>query len=286
MELLITLLLIVGMIWLLVRQSRSVRSSEVADENTGELEMNKEAGHVSSPLVYQGENLEFSEEVLRKVLLKHFPYFSKLVHPDQDKFINRLRKFIRAKIFVIHDVKGYREMPILLSAAAIQLTFGLNRYMMPHFTIIQIYPQEFIGMEPMRILIGNVSGNTINIAWKQFLESYKNKYDKNNLGLHEMAHALYYQNFEADEYRDIEFQGSFHHFTSLGDKIFEREKLLSVGLYSDYAMKNFQEFWAESIEIFFQSPDRLNQHYPDLYNILCDLLSQDPLNYPHHNYPV
>lgn len=286
MELLITLLLIVGMIWLLVRQSRSVRSSEVADENTGELEMNKEAGHVSSPLVYQGENLEFSEEVLRKVLLKHFPYFSKLVHPDQDKFINRLRKFIRAKIFVIHDVKGYREMPILLSAAAIQLTFGLNRYMMPHFTIIQIYPQEFIGMEPMRILIGNVSGNTINIAWKQFLESYKNKYGKNNLGLHEMAHALYYQNFEADEYRDTEFRGSFHHFTSLGDKIFEREKLLSVGLYSDYAMKNFQEFWAESIEIFFQSPDKLNQHYPDLYKILCDLLCQDPLNYPHHNYPV
>jgi len=286
MELLITLVLIVGMIWLLVRQSRSVRSSEVADENTGELEMNKEAGHVSSPLVYQGENLDFSEEVLRKVLLKHFPYFTKLVHPDQDKFISRLRKFIRSKIFVIHDVKGYREMPILLSAAAIQLTFGLNRYMMPHFTIIQIYPQEFIGMEPMRILIGNVSGNTINIAWKQFLEGYKNKYGKNNLGLHEMAHALYYQNFEADENRDADFQGSFHLFTSLGDKIFEREKLLAVGLYSDYAMKNFQEFWAESIEIFFQSPDRLHEHYPDLYKILCDLLSQDPLNYPYHNYPV
>ncbi len=285
MELLITLILILGLIWLIVRQSRIGRSADV-NESTGELEMNKEAGNISSPLVYRGENLDFSEEVLRKVLIKHFPYFSRLVHPDQDKFISRLRKFIRAKIFVIHDVKGYREMPILLSAAAIQLTFGLSKYMMPHFTIIQIYPQEFIGMEPMRILIGNVSGNTINIAWKQFLEGYKNKYDRNNLGLHEMAHALYYQNFEAEENRDSVFQDSFHHFTSLGDKVFEREKLLLVGLYSNYAMKNFQEFWAESIEIFFQSPDKLNEQYPDLYKLLCDLLSQDPLNYPNHNYPV
>jgi Mlc titration factor MtfA (ptsG expression regulator) len=285
MELWITLLLIVGLIWLIFRQTRSVRSPETED-SSGELEMNKEAGFVTSPLVYRGENLDFSEEVLRKVLVKHFPYFTKLVHPDQDKFISRLRKFIRSKIFVIHDVKGYREMPILLSAAAVQLTFGLQRYLMPHFTIIQIYPQEFIGMEPMRILIGNVSGNTINIAWKQFLEGYKNRDMRNNLGLHEMAHALYFQNFEADESRDAAFQQSFRHFTSLGDKIFEREKFLSVGLYSDYATKNFQEFWAESIEIFFQSPAQLASEYPDLYKILCDLLSQDPLNYPNHYYSV
>ncbi len=285
MELWITLLLIAGLTWLIIRQSRPIRYPQ-SDGSTGELEMNKEADVISSPLVYRGENLEFSEEVLRKVLLKHFPYFGKLVHPDQDKFIARIKKFIRSKIFVIHDVKGYREMPIMLSAAAIQLTFGLGKFMMPHFTIIQIYPQEFIGMEPMRILIGNVSGNTINIAWKQFLEGYRNKYDRNNLGLHEMAHALYFQNFEADENRDANFQHSFHHFTSLGDKVFEREKILTVGLYSDYAMKNFQEFWAESIEIFFQSPEILHDHYPDLYKIICDLLCQDPLNYPNHNYAV
>ncbi len=285
MELWITLLLITGLIWLIYRQSRTIRYPQ-SDESTGELEMNKEADAISSPLVYRGENLEFSEEVLRKVLLKHFPYFGQLIHPDQDKFIARIKKFIRSKIFVIHDVKGYREMPIMLSAAAVQLTFGLNKFLMPHFTIIQIYPQEFIGMEPMRILIGNVSGNTINIAWKQFLEGYKNKYDRNNLGLHEMAHALYFQNFEAEENRDQSFQHSFNHFTALGDKVFEREKILTVGLYSDYAMKNFQEFWAESIEIFFQSPQRLNDHYPDLYKILCDLLCQDPLNYPNHNYAV
>ncbi len=285
MELLIIFLLISGLLWLIFSQSRPLRQKG-EDDSTGELEMNKEAGTLSSPLVYQGENLDFSEEVLRRVLLKHFPFYSKLIPPDQDKFLIRLRKFIKSKIFVIHDVKGYREMPILISSAAVQLSFGLNKFLMPHFTIIQIYPQEFIALEPMRVLIGNVSGNTINIAWKQFLEGYKNRFDNSNVGLHEMAHALYYQNFEAEEHIDKNFQHSFHHFMSLGDKVFEREKLLTIGLYSDYAMKNFQEFWAESIEIFFESPERLNMHYPDLYSMLCDLLCQDPLNYPNHNYSV
>lgn len=286
MELMLPFFIVIIVIGLIYNLSRRFRRKVSDDHFSGELAMDKEAVSVSSPLVYQGEDLDFSEELIRKVLIKHFPFFTKLLHPDQDKFISRLKRFIRSKIFVIHDVKGYREMPILISASAIQLTFGLNKFLMPHFSIIQIYPQEFIAMEPMRVLIGNVSGNTINIAWKQFLEGYKNKAEKNNVGLHEMAHALYFQNFETDEYIDRSFKDSYHHFTSLGDKIFEREKHLSIGLYSDYAMRNFQEFWAESIEIFFQSPQRLQDHYPDMYRLLCDLLCQDPLNYPNHYYPV
>lgn len=286
MEFLLWLLSILLLIGLVFFRSRKARYRKEEENQSGELAMDKEAVAVSSPLVYQGEDLDFSEELIRKVLIKHFPFFNNLLHPDQDKFIGRLKRFIRSKIFVIHDIKGYREMPILISASAIQLTFGLQKFLLPHFTIIQIYPQEFIAMEPMRVLIGNVSGNTINIAWKQFLEGYKNKTEKSNVGLHEMAHALYFQNVETDEYIDKSFKDSYHHFISLGDKIFEREKHISIGLYSNYATRNFQEFWAESIEIFFQSPDKMQNHYPDMYRLICDLLCQDPLNYPNHYYPV
>jgi Mlc titration factor MtfA (ptsG expression regulator)/cbb3-type cytochrome oxidase subunit 3 len=285
MEIFFLIILIALVVWLFLRHQKRAKASE-SDASSNELAMNKEAVDITSPLIYNGETLDFNEEILRKVLIKHLPFFTKLIPPDQDKFLNRLKKFIKSKIFIIHDVKGYREMPILISASAVQLSFGLNKYLMPHFSIIQIYPQEFVAMEPLRILIGNVSGNTINIAWKQFLEGYRNRFDNHNVGLHEMAHALYYQNFETDEYIDKSFKDAFNLFTSLGDKIYEREKQLTIGLYSDYAMKNFQEFWAESIEIFFENPQRLRQHYAELYQVLCDLLSQDPLIYPDHNYPV
>lgn len=276
----ILIILVIAVIWQLTRSARHTLTDST--DQQGHDKIAQDEAHITCPLVYNGNELEFSDEVLNTVLTKHFSYYNRLLDIDREKFISRLRKFIATKIFIIHDKKGYREMPILISAAAIQLTFGLRKYLLSHFNIIQIFPEAFVGLEPFRILIGNVTGNTINIAWKQFLEGYQNKYDLQNVGLHEMAHALYYQNFETELSIDRDFKDSFSKFNSIGDKIYHVEKILTIGLYSEYAIKDFQEFWAESIEIYFKSPDRLQLHYPELYTVLCDLLNQDPLNYPNH----
>lgn len=276
----VIIILVIAVIWQLTRSARHTLTDST--DQPGHDKIAQDEAHITCPLVYNGNELEFSDEVLNAVLTKHFSYYNRLLDIDREKFISRLRKFIATKIFIIHDKKGYREMPILISAAAIQLTFGLRKYLLSHFNIIQIFPEAFVGLEPFRILIGNVTGNTINIAWKQFLEGYQNKYDLQNVGLHEMAHALYYQNFETELSIDRDFKDSFSKFNSIGDKIYHVEKILTIGLYSEYAIKDFQEFWAESIEIYFKSPDRLQLHYPELYTVLCDLLNQDPLNYPNH----
>jgi Mlc titration factor MtfA (ptsG expression regulator) len=276
----VIVILVIAVIWQLTRSARHTLIDST--DQQGHDKIAQDEAHITCPLVYNGNELEFSDEVLNAVLTKHFSYYNRLLDIDREKFISRLRKFIGTKIFIIHDKKGYREMPILISAAAIQLTFGLRKYLLSHFNIIQIFPEAFVGLEPFRILIGNVTGNTINIAWKQFLEGYKNKYDLQNVGLHDMAHAMYYQNFETELSIDRDFKDSFSKFNSIGDKIYHVEKILTIGLYSEYAIKDFQEFWAESIEIYFKSPDRLQLHYPELYTVLCDLLNQDPLNYPNH----
>ena len=60
-------------------------------------------------------------------------------------------------------------MPVLISAAAIQVSFGLEKYLLPDFPNIHIFPEEFIATEPsVRFLEGNVSDNCINISWKHF----------------------------------------------------------------------------------------------------------------------
>ncbi|MBS1751747.1 MAG: zinc-dependent peptidase [Bacteroidetes bacterium] len=276
----IVIILTITAIWYLTRSKKQTLtdSTDVPVHD----KIAQEDAYIDRPLVYNGNELEFSIEVLHAVLSKHFQFYNRLLDIDREKFISRLKKFIDNKIFVIHAKKGYREMPILISASAIQLTFGLRKYLLSHFNIIQIFPEAFVGLEPFRILIGNVTGNTINIAWKQFLEGYKNKYDMQNVGLHEMAHALYYQNFETELYIDKDFKDSFQQFNAIGEKVYHVEKVVTIGLYSEYAIKDFQEFWAESIEIYFKSPDRLQMHYPDLYKALCDILKQDPLNYPNH----
>jgi MtfA peptidase len=237
------------------------------------------AFHSTGKLTYHGNELEFSDIELDTVLNKHFPYYGKLGIENKERFLYRLSAFISRKIFVIHDESGFKEMPILISASAIQLSFGLDKYQLPHFSHIHIFPEEFIGYHPtLRLLEGNVSGHSINLSWKHFLNGYQLPDNGQNVGLHEFAHAFYFQYFETGSHVEADFVETFPLFDACGSKVFALEQQRTDRLYSDYAMRNFQEFWAESIEIFFERPADLKQQYEELYGSICDILEQDPLN--------
>ena len=228
-------------------------------------------------LYYKGNTLNFEDKLIKEVLNKHSPFYNKLNDDGKIKFGRRLKKFIYEKTFIIHDVSGFKEMPILISATAIQISFGLDRYLLPNFDTFNIYPGEFIGTHPfLRILAGNVTGKTINLSWKHFLEGFQYPDDGQNVGMHELAHALHYQTFVAEVNIDREFKDGFVDFDSTGNKVFGLEKVAGGGLYTSYAMRDFQEFWAESVEIFFEKPLQMKNTYPDLYAAMSDLLNQDP----------
>ncbi len=228
-------------------------------------------------LTYNGSDLNFSDDELVKVLHKHFPYYAGLNYNDQLKFFKRLKKFIGQKIFVIHDESGFKEMPILISAAAVQLSFGLQNYLLPNFSHIHIFPDAFIGLHPtLRLLEGNVSGHTINLSWKHFMDGYRFPDNGQNVGLHEFAHAFYYQYFETGDNVEQDFVARFPKFDACGNRAYQEEQLPGNDLYSDYALTNFQEFWAESVEIFFERPAQMKLKYADLFAAMCEVLNQDP----------
>ena len=226
-------------------------------------------------LLYNGSDLNFSNEQIVVVLIKRFPYFNKLNSFERTRFLNRHKKFMKSKSFKIHASSGFKEMPILISATAIQLSFGLEAYMLPFYKSIHIYPEEFLGVHPtIRFLEGNVSGDTINISWKHYLQGYENSSNGQNVGLHEMAHAYYCQNIICEQDRDQSFLKSYNNFHTHGDIVFKIEQEKGQRLYTDYALKNLQEFWAESVEIFFERPAIMKDQYPDLYNCMQLILNQ------------
>lgn len=241
--------------------------------------------HIPSPiipgaLVYNGDDLDFSNEMLSNVLIKHFPYFVKLDAQQKVKFLSRLNDFLQQKSFVIHDKSGFREMPILLSATAVMLSFGLDLYTLPFYHFIHIFPAEFIGVVPtLRVLSGNVSGNNIHISWKHFLQGFQLPDDGQNVGLHEMAHAYYYQFLETGMKSDSRFTDHFPAFSTAGKIVFEKEKQSNTRFYSAYALTNFNEFWAESVEQFFERSVLLKKNYPELYTTMVALLNQDPATF-------
>ena len=228
-------------------------------------------------LVYRGKDLKFSSEEIATILHRRFPYFNKLSAGEKIRFLQRHHKFMFQKVFRIHDESGFKEMPVLISATAIQLSFGLEEYILPHYKNINIFPQEFLSIEPhIRFLEGNVSGNSINISWKHYLQGYENIENGQNVGLHEMAHAYYCQNMVYKDERDMAFVRTYSNFDMQSSTVFKNELLSTQRLYSHYGLKNLQEFWAESVEIFFERPLDMKEQYPDLFTTMSLLLNQQP----------
>lgn len=225
-------------------------------------------------LVYSGKNLNFSVGELRNILFKYHPYFEQLNPQLQEIFIERLQAFMQQKIFIIHAKEGYKEMPVLLSAAAVQITFGLDNYLLPYFKYLQIHPKEYFAKNSLRVLAGHVHSNSITIAFNHLLEGYEDYTSGCNVGLHEMAHALYYQEIIVNNSNDKNFEYYFQKIMQEGTELYEERHLNK--LYSDYAFKELQEFWAESVELFFERPNDLEYHFPEIFEFMKNILNQNP----------
>jgi MtfA peptidase len=230
-------------------------------------------------IVFTGMHPSLSEPDISRILSRRFPYYNTLNLENKERFIKRLKTFIDSKTFIIKDDEGFKEMPVLVSAAAIELTFGLSDFLLPFYKYIRIYPEEYSGEHNFfTVLAGNVKANMITVAWNQFLKGYEDCADGTNVGLHEMSHALYFQKIEVEGNYAWRF---FKQYDKLEEKCKEAHNLELKGskdIYSDYAATDIQEFWAESIELFFEKPKQLNNTYPGVYSELMVLLNQDPLN--------
>ena len=229
-------------------------------------------------IVYQGTSDSIDQEEMENILVKRYRYYVQLEQSLKEKFLQRLHHFMNSKTFIIKSNEGFKEMPVLVSAAAIQLTFGLSDYLLPFYRYIRIFPSEYSGDDFLKVLAGNVEDNTITIAWNQFLKGNEDLTDGSNVGLHEMSHALYFQKLIIDGNYAKEFRKSYNSLLSECREASQTEIAGRKNLYSAYADTNLQEFWAESVEIFFEKPTELSDQYPSVFEAMKMVLNQDPLN--------
>jgi Mlc titration factor MtfA (ptsG expression regulator) len=221
---------------------------------------------------YEGKHMEFDN-----ALSRYNPYYKSLSKACKDRFMDRVVRFMEHKHFQYVDLEPEDNMPLLISAAAIQLTFGLEHYLLDYFENIFILKDNYrYGMYNMPFE-GHVSEDGIYLSWNNFMKESADYTDGQNLGLHEMAHALTYVNFSVDDGRDWPFHDRFKEFSVIARPIFDQMKAGGATFLSAYAATNYQEFWAVSVESFFERPTSFKIQLPQLYSALCTLLNQDPL---------
>ena len=250
-----------------------IRKNEVvASENYSE-----KVRQTNKYLQYNGNNLGLNDNDIIDILERYFVYYKNLEKHLQNKFYERLRLFMSKKQFIIHSNEPFKEMPVLISAAAVQISFGLDDFELPHYQYIQIHKEEYFAQNSLHILAGNVQGNCITLAWNHLLKGYNDYEDGSNVGLHEMAHALYFQEMNIDKDNDAAFATYFNELMYRGETVLQQNQC-PHNLYSNYAFTNLQEFWAVSVELFFEKATHLNNHYPKVFETLQNVLNQNPMN--------
>jgi Mlc titration factor MtfA (ptsG expression regulator) len=235
---------------------------------------------IVSPVAIAHVDLAVSDEDFNNysfVIGSLFTYFNDLSQDQKLRFVKRVYQFKSTKKFHFIGLENNNDTAILVSSSAVQVTFGLKNYLLSHFKDIYILADAYHMDDDEELYIGHVAPEGIYLSWKHFLYGYSHKNDNINVAVHEMAHALLYNNFFAQYGIDSHFRLNYEKFSNstgpiLADVIANRRSYLR-----SYAFSNLHEFWAVSVEAFFENPKGLKENMPDLYQALCGVLNKDPL---------
>ncbi|HCM76261.1 MAG TPA: DgsA anti-repressor MtfA, partial [Cytophagales bacterium] len=195
----------------------------------------------------------------------------------------KLCQIIYSKIFIPRDFDEVTdEMKVLISATAVQLTFGLDGVYLSHFRKILIYPNDYYSSITKKFHKGEVNPafGIIVLSWHSYVMGYLNSnQDGVNLGLHEMAHALRLENIIRNSEYQFFNEVLLNRLDEYGMAVCEPADYEQVKFFRPYACANTHEFFAVAVENFFERPMQLQLAMPGLYAVLCALLNQDPANY-------
>jgi len=212
-------------------------------------------------------------------ILRKNNFYKELSFSGKERFLYRTINFMFDKDFAgMNGAVVTEEMKLLISASAVQLTWGLKEYKLQHYHTIRIYPEIFYSRMMDTYLKGGATKNgVIFLSWKDFVAGYATPDDKYNLGLHEMAHALKLDVIHG-EYYDVHFGENLNEWIQTAMPEFEKIRSGKTSFLRDYAGTNMHEFFTVSIEHFFEVPAEFKQALPELYNHLSYILQIDPLN--------
>lgn len=216
-------------------------------------------------------------------MTRGFVYYQQLSHDQQQKFEQRVVRFIRQKDFIGRGLEITQAMQVLIAATAVKLTFGLPEIVLRHFKRILVYPDQYYSTVTHQYHKGEVNpaARAIVLSWNNFVEGYAQPDDSLNLGLHEMAHALEIENLiDNDEY-DFLPPAVWEQWQQQASAYRNQMHPERPDFFRAYAATNDQEFFAIAVENFFERPKDFKETVPDLYDTLVLLLRQDPTQIAH-----
>ena len=168
-------------------------------------------------------------------------------------------------------------MKILITSALIQITFGLDNYTLRRFKTILVVPNTY-GFQQYDALLGHVDfdQNKIVMSWPSVQEGFIIPNDAFNVALHELAHALQEEKTKSFLFSNFFSAFKMNRWEEEGLKELYKIRQKRHQFLSDYAGINMKELFATCMECFFEQSEKFKIKVPRLYQLMTDLLKQDP----------
>lgn len=182
----------------------------------------------------------------------------------------------------VDDVEITRKVELLVAATAVRLVFGRPEWEYRDFGEILVYPGGFRtdgsystdlhGSDSAAAGLVHSSGNVI-LSLPHLLRGFQHDNDGYNVGYHEFAHVL--DGYHPDGVPDELTLGAYRPWIEVMHREFEKVNK-GKSMLRQYAGTNPAEFFACSVEAFFEKPEMMKQKAPELYKQLSKFFNQNP----------
>jgi len=232
-------------------------------------------------IYWYSRNTPIIPDSYHKILTKYNDYYRRLSPALQIEFLKRVYisdQFMEFKPVEFDSVT--EEMKVVIISALIQITFGLEKYVLQRFKTFLVVPNIY-KFGPYAALHGHVDhdNNLVVMAWPSVKTGFVVPEDASNVALHELAHALQAENYSSLFFADFFDAVAVNEWEQVGLIELWKIRRHQQQYLSSYAGKNMLELFAVSMECFFEQPEAFKQNVPGLYLIMTKLLKQNPSNF-------
>lgn len=215
----------------------------------------------------------------RACLQRRVPFYRRLAPDARQRFEDDVRIFLaEQRIFADRGAVLDDETLLLIASSAAMLAHGLPEWEWPTLRDIVVYPRAFdekYNQSHDANTAGMVHAQGPILFSQRELRLGFSKLDGHNVGLHELAHVMDFEDGYADGVPgDLEWVATAPWVKTVASRLARQRK--RSGVLRAYAGKNEAELFAVAVEVFFEKPRELRERDRELYEMLADYSKQDP----------
>ena len=224
----------------------------------------------------------------RQILTERVAFYSFLTKQEKAQFEKRVQVFLANTRITGVQTEVDDTTRLLVAASALIPVFGFPDWEYSNLGEVLVVPDawqlETDSTKEVKPLEGTLLGSVQSFQNQHYMrlskasleQGFRNDMDRQNVGIHEFAHLL----DEADGVIDGLPKAALPaELLQPWTEVMQREiTAIQAGKseINPYAATNEAEFLAVVTEYFFEKPEKLQEHHPELYELLSHVFRQNP----------